>query len=653
MRDWINFDIFQLDEKDLVELITHHNKSYWDNHTMEISDERYDELIRALEKINPDHSLVLAVNSPDVASEGKVTHQKPMLSLDKAYSFEDVAAWAKKNRRTDRDEVYLIEPKYDGISANYENKILATRGNGEIGENISSKLPLIELETTGYTGPVDRPVRGEILIRNDDFKNIYSKITRKNGGTYKNSRNAVGGIMGLLDISDMRRQGAKLTLVDYEMISYPVKYSELEKRWPELLEKIENLPYPMDGIVIKLADEEYSESLGNTAHHPRGQIAFKFSGIRKETILKDVKWSFGKNCLTPVAEIEPVEIGGVTIQHASLHNAQNIIDKDIHINDRVVIERAGDVIPYIVSALPGKHRRDPMISECPNCGQTLLRKGPELCCPNPKCSATRLKLLTAAVKNIGIERLGEPNIKKMMTYLGVITLKDIFELKLTDILQLEGFKDKSARNLFREIANARKVADFQVLAALNVPNIGTNIAKKIMREYTLDELRAMTIEDMINIDTIGPERAKALHAQLSEQNDFINELLAALEVRQTKGGETETRPTICFTGKMPQKRSYYEKLAAENGFDAVSAVTKELSILVALAPTSGGGKISKAAKAGVKIVTLDDWLKSIENSKEEATETAEDDLFSQAQSSDLESGKKTEKKQEKHQPSLL
>ena len=114
VRDWINFDIFQLDEKDLVELITHHNKSYWDNHTMEISDERYDELIRALEKINPDHSLVLAVNSPDVASEGKVTHQKPMLSLDKAYSFEDVAAWAKKNRRTDRDEVYLIEPKYDG-----------------------------------------------------------------------------------------------------------------------------------------------------------------------------------------------------------------------------------------------------------------------------------------------------------------------------------------------------------------------------------------------------------------------------------------------------------------------------------------------------------------------------------------------------------
>ncbi|MDD5728913.1 MAG: helix-hairpin-helix domain-containing protein [Victivallales bacterium] len=613
MKDWINFDVSKLDEQALVELINHHNECYWGKGALEISDERYDELIRALAGINPEHSLVIAVNAPEVASEGKVIHARPMLSLDKAYSFEELLAWAEKNKRSD-DELYLIEPKYDGISANYADKVLATRGNGEIGEDISSKLPLIELETTGYTGPVDRPVRGEILIRDDDFKNIYSKITRKNGGTYKNSRNAVGGIMGLLDISDMRRQGAKLTLVDYEMISYPVKFRELEKRWPELLEKIESLPYPMDGIVIKLADEAYSESLGNTAHHPRGQIAFKFSGIRRESILRQVQWSFGKNCLTPVAEIEPVEIGGVTIRHASLHNAQNIIDKDIHINDRVVVERAGDVIPYIVSALPGKNRLDPMISHCPNCHTALIRRGPELCCPNPSCSATRLKLLTAAVKSIGIERLGEPNIQKMMNQLGVTSLKDIFELKKPDILRLEGFKEKSADNLLREIATARRAADFQVLAALNVPNVGSNIAKKIMREYTLDELRAMPVEEMETIATIGPERAQALHSRLAEQNAFIDELLAVLKVHQTKGGEAGTRPTICFTGKMPEKRSYYENLAAANGFEPISAVSSELSLLVALDPAAGGGKLAKAAKLGIKIVALDHWLKTVNDS---------------------------------------
>ncbi|MDD5600072.1 MAG: hypothetical protein PHV82_19155, partial [Victivallaceae bacterium] len=313
MTDWINFDVSKLNERELVELITHHNECYWEQGILEISDERYDELIRALAKINPEHSLVNAINAPKIAGAGKVTHLKPMLSLDKAYSFADLLAWATKNKRSD-DELYLIEPKYDGISANYADNILATRGDGETGEDISDKLPLIELETAGYTGPVDRPVRGEILIRNDDFKNIYSHITKKNGGTYKNSRNAVGGIMGLLDISDMLRQHAKLTLVDYEMISYEVKFCELEKRWPELLEEIEKLPYPMDGIVIKLADEKYSESLGNTAHHPRGQIAFKFSGIRKDSLLKNIQWSFGKNCLTTVAELEPVEIGGVTIR---------------------------------------------------------------------------------------------------------------------------------------------------------------------------------------------------------------------------------------------------------------------------------------------------------------------------------------------------
>ena len=632
MTDWINFDISKLDEQDLVKLIIHHNKAYWETGMLEISDERYDELIRALEKINPDHSLVIAINAPKVVSEGKVTHTKAMLSLDKAYSFEDIDSWARKNKRSD-DELYLVEPKYDGISANYANNILATRGNGEVGENISAKLPLIELETTNYTGPVDRPVRGEILIRNDDFKNIYSNITKKNGGTYKNSRNAVGGIMGLLDISDMQRQHAKLTLVDYEMISYPVKYSELGKRWPELVEKIENLPYPMDGIVIKLADEAYSEALGNTAHHPRGQIAFKFSGIRKESFLREVQWSFGKNCLTPVAEIEPVEIGGVTIRHASLHNAQNIIDKDIQIGDRVIIERAGDVIPYIISALPGKKRKNALINTCPNCEKSLVRKGPELCCPNPDCSATRLKLLTAAVKNIGIDRLGEPNIQKMMTHLGVMTLKDIFDLKLSDILQLEGFKAKSATNLFKEIANARNVADYQVLSALNVPNVGANIAKKIMNEYTLDELRKMTDEEMENINTIGPERARALHDQLAEQSGFINELTSALRIKQSKGQGSETLLTICFTGKMPEKRSFYETLAEQNGYEATSTVSSELSLLVALDPEAGGGKLGKANKLGVEIIALNDWLQKVKDS-----DISEDDLFAVPKDNEKEQG---------------
>ncbi len=600
-------DITQLTEAELTAILEHHNRCYWEQGEPEISDERYDEFMRQLEIINPEHALVNAVNAPQVASSGKVNHAQPMLSLNKAYSLDEIITWADKYIRSD-SEPFIIQPKYDGISANYINGVLATRGDGFNGENISDKLPLIELETKDYKGPINRSVRGEIVIRNDDFSTLYANITRKNGGKYKNSRNAVAGIMGLKDISDMRRQGAKLTLVDYEMISYEVSYAQLRERWPQIIEEIEQLPFPMDGIVIKLGDSEYAASLGNTAHHPRSQIAFKFSGIRRESTLLNVEWSFGKNCLTPVAEIEPVDIGGITIRHATLHNAQNIIDKALCIGDQVVIERAGDVIPYIISSMPGKERRDAMITHCPCCEHELIRNGPELCCNNPTCFETLVQRLTAAVKSIGIERLGEPNIRRMMQTLHISNLKDIFDLTREQILTLEGFKAKSADNLLKELAAARDVTDFQLLAALNIPNIGKNIAKMILTEYTLDELKSLSVEQLSEIKGIGPERAEALNRELLAQSEFLSELSSCVNVKQTKG--VATKPTICFTGKMPEKRSFYENMARQAGFEPVSAVNKELTMLIALKPDAGGGKLTKAAKAGVKIVALDEWLKN-------------------------------------------
>ena len=606
---FINFDAKELSEADLVRLLEYHNRCYWEKGEQEISDDRYDELLRALEKINPDHPLVMAVHAPVVAGSGKVTHVRPMLSLNKAYSLDEVLEWAGKYVRSE-DEPLLIQPKYDGISANFASGVLATRGDGETGEDISDKIPLIELEAGDYKGALNRPVRGEIVIRDDDFKTIYSHIVRKGGGAYKNSRNAVAGIMGLKDIADMLRQRAKLTLVDYEMFSKSIPFKELRMKWPEIVAEIEALPYPMDGIVIKLEDSVYSDSLGNTAHHPRGQIAFKFSGIRRESALLNVQWSFGKNCLTPVAEIEPVDIGGITIRHASLHNAQNIIDRDIHIGDTVTVERAGDVIPYIVSARPGDNRKVALIERCPCCDTVLQRSGPELCCLNPDCFETRVQRLAASVRNIGIERLGEPNIRRMMQALGVRTLKDIFNLSMIDILKLEGFKEKSASNLLREIAAARSVNDFQVLAALNIPNIGVNVAKAILTGYTIQELRGLSIEKLSEINGIGPERAGAISRELASQKDFLDELLECVDVKQTKGISSANLPKICFTGKMPEQRSYYEGLARQKGYDPVEAVTQELSLLVAADINASGGKLDKARKANIQIIAMDDWLKS-------------------------------------------
>ncbi len=618
-------------EEQLVQQINLHNSLYWEKGTPQISDIEYDSLIRQLFEINPKHSLIHKIYTPTISSSNKIKHLKPMLSLDKAYSIEAVIKWAEKHIRTE-DELLLIQPKYDGISANYANGVLTTRGDGEFGEDVTDKLPLIELESEGYTGILNRDVRGEIIIRDDDFKTKYNTITRKNGQLYKNSRNAVAGIIGLKTINLMLEQNAKVTLIDYDYISYTVKFANLAEKWDAISAEIETLPYPMDGIVIKLKDTQYKNSLGNTAHHPRGEIAYKFSGVRKTTKLVNVEWSFGKNCLTPVAELEPIELGGVTIKHATLHNLQNIKDKDIYVGDTVTVERAGDVIPYIINSIPGKDRKNIIITLCPSCGNTLQEKGPELCCFNDNCFERVLQRLMASIKSIGIERLGEPNIRKMMKDLSVKNLKDIFDLSFDDIMSLEGYKSKSANNLYGEIQKRRKMSDFQLLASLNINGVGANVAKVILEQYSISELRDLSVEELSEINGIGPERAKAIVQELISQSELLDNLLNSIDLIISKNNQSNQK-TICFTGKMPEKRSFYENIANENNYEAVGKVTQNLDILVAVDINGNSSKITKAKKANITVMSLDSWLENISNQDkideiENIIEDKSDDLFS-------------------------
>ena len=621
-------ELLAMDETRLASLIEYHNRKYWEEAEPEISDEDYDLLVCRLEELNPDHPVLARVNAPVVASSGKVVHREPMLSLDKAYSLEALLEWAAKYARSGQ-EIFLVQPKYDGISAIWSNGILATRGDGEIGEDITGKVPLIELEHPSGVFPLSAfrgQARGEIVIRNDDFKTLYAGIRNKNGRPYKNSRNAAAGIMGLKDIALMQLQHAKLTLVDYSLHSWETPYCDFKTGWPSLLEQIEALPYPMDGIVVKLKDEAYSRSLGNTAHHPRGQIAFKFSGVRRKSRLLSVEWSFGKTALTPVAEIEPVDISGTTIRHVSLHNLQNILDRDIQIGDMVTVERAGDVIPYIVESEPGESRTPCVIEHCPSCGSALVRDLPELRCANPDCPETLLMRLLSAVRNIGIERLGEPNLRRMTAVLGVKSLRDIFNLTIPDLMKLEGFQELSANNLYREIQAARSVPDWQLLAALNIKGIGPNLAKSILQNNTLAELETLDREQLARIDGIGPERADAIESELRSRKEEIDSLISCVTLRQTKNDGTSQKPTICFTGKMPEKRSWYEKLAMDHGFEPVDSVTATLSLLVSAEEDAGSSKAQKAAKLGVKNMSLSEWLSSLE-SKKTAVPPRDDDLF--------------------------
>ena len=610
-----------LNAAQLAELISYHDKLYWENNSPEISDQEYDQLVEALRKLDPEHILVNRVNAVTVESSGKVHHKIPMLSLDKAYSIGELLDWAKKYARSPR-ELILIEPKYDGISASFDGKVLSTRGDGETGENISDKLPLIELEAPGYTGSVDRPARGEIIIRNDDFVNIYSHIQKKGGGTYKNSRNAVAGIMGLKDIFEMQMQGAKLTLVDYNLISRSVELCDLESEWEKLKNSLADLPYPMDGIVLKIADKSYRDSLGSTAHHPRGEIAYKFTNSSAVTTLVGVEWSFGKNCLTPVAQLSPVDLSGITIKRASLHNAQNLEDMQIMIGDTVTVERAGDVIPYISASIPGKERTSPWIENCPACQTALVRRGPELCCPNPDCPETLLCNLLASVRSFGIERLGEPTLRKLMEKFHLRYLHEILRLTAADLLQVEGFQQRSADNLAAELERTLNTTEANIIAALNIPNVGMNIAALLLEKHSLAELRTSDAETLANIPGIGPERAGAIVAAFINKAEELDKLLSIVNCKAPEKADTDL-PTICFTGKMPEKRSFYEKLARERNLRPVDSVNASLSILVAADISGNSSKLVSARKHGVKILSLEEFLRETPDA---AAEEKTDDL---------------------------
>ncbi len=526
-------DVESLSEEMLIAKIRECNRRYWEEEASgDLSDPEYDLLMEALRKRNPSHPLLSEVHAPKVSGTGaKVHHARPMLSLDKAYSLDELMSWAEKYHRSE-EELFLVQPKYDGISAIWNGSVLATRGDGYDGEDISNKTPLIEVETVGFRGPlsaVSHAVRGEIVIREDDFKTVYASILNRNGKPYRNPRNAVAGMMGLKEIGPMLEQGAKLTFVDYNLFSENVKYSELWSRWEALCRTLSALPYPMDGIVVKLADEAYSDSLGSTAHHPRGQMAFKFTNRRHVSKLVNVVWSFGKNCLTPVAEFEPVEIGGTTIRNASLHNLQNILDRDIQIGDYVEVERAGDVIPYIAAVTPGPERRSCVISKCPSCGHDLVVELPELRCVNPDCEETIVQRLLAAVRILGIDGIGESNVRRMVRNLGIRHLSRMFELGVLDWRQLDGIGDTAAKKLYRQIQAARKTPDWKLLTALNIKGIGPNIAKLLLEKISFGELRSATVESLSEIGGIGPERAGMLKKELERQADSIDELLSIRE----------------------------------------------------------------------------------------------------------------------------
>ena len=600
----------------LIKIIAQWNESYWKDGISNVTDYRYDAAIRELSQRIPAHELIQRINTPFVSSKDKIKHPEAMLSLNKAYSLNEIINWAKSIAR-DSKEKFIIQPKYDGIAGRWDGKNLSTRGDGFEGEIITDKVDIIIARIAHYDDSIplsfirtNNDILGEIVITKSEFATWKGRVQKQDGSEYKNSRNAIAGVVGLNDITEIKKMNPVLCFVDYNYHRSPaLTLEDLEVYWNGMLATFEKLDYPMDGLVVKLLDKEYYNELGNTQHHPKGAIAYKFANQTAQTKLLDIEWSFGKNCLTPVAIIEETEINGIKINRATLHNLQNIIDNDIQIGDTLELERAGDVIPYIRSSSPGEKRRSGVIDKCPCCEYKLDQRSVELCCPNEDCKGTLLENIYASVKTLGIDELGRPTIAKIIEKYNVENMLDIYHISADELLRLPGFAEKSASTLWRNLYNSIKNTPERILASLNIPLVGVGVSKKLLENMTLLELLEASRNAFENIPGIGEERINSIRKFIKRNNEYIRDYFAIFEISTKTAISSKT---ICFTGKMPMPRKKYEEMAKEAGFCPVDGVDKSLGLLVVSDESEIlSSKMIKAKKYNIQIIELSQWLKEI------------------------------------------
>lgn len=588
--------------------IQHHDRKYWEEGSPEISDIDYDKLIRELTKLDPENLLLTKFHSEKVSTTGKVKHLQPMLSLNKVYTKEELISWCEKVARNE-DEEFLLQYKFDGCSAEYTMNVLSTRGDGLIGENITDKVPLIY-----FINKDPKYQRGEILLAKTEFEEYKDSFKKRDGTPYSNPRNACAGLLNRNDNKGISQK--ILTFVPFDYVSEQYALKQIRNLDIGLvINRAKDFLFPTDGLVIKLADEEYKKSLGATSHHARGEMAFKFANDTAETMLRGVTWSSGKSVITPIGNVDPVEIGGVNVSNVSFHNQKFIKDMDIHLGDTLVIERAGDVIPHVIEVIPGRIRSEIIICTCPECGSNVKYEEPNMKCTNSNCIGSNLNKLYDSVRRIGIERLGKPTLREMISVLDVENLIDIFNIQYSLLLQLPRFGNQRADNLYAEIQKVKEggVYEWQILAAMNIPGIGRTLSKTLCEKFGLNSLMDLCQENRViqilcDIDGIEIKRAEDIRDGILLNIAYIINLLDTLPIKYNSIEENSTLQKVCFSGKFPEKKTfYYEKLNGK--YDIIDKVNKDTDILVVADTSKGSSKQKKAEKMGIKIMSVDEIMK--------------------------------------------
>jgi len=622
-------------------------KAYYVNDAPIASDEEYDKLYHEILKYEQENPLFTDENSPSrrvggMVLEGfnKAEHKARMWSMEDVFDEADLDAWIERVKKVKESFTFYCEPKFDGASLNliYENgslKQAITRGDGSIGEDVTENVKTIGSIPLQIDYKELIEIRGEVVIKKADFEKLNHERLLSNEPLFANPRNAAAGSLRQLDtritakrklmfypwgigvntlpqsfLSEKMRFVYHLGFLQPPKIVVTQNVNDVHTLYAELIAKRDEIEMMMDGMVVKVNDVSLQEELGYTVKYPRWMVAFKFPAIEKVTILKDITLQVGRTgVVTPVAEVEAVNIEGVVVERATLHNFDEIERKDIRIGDSVIIIRSGDVIPKIIKVLHERRNGTEKSVErplvCPVCSSELLDDGALIKCQNLSCDARVVGAIIhfASKKALNIDGLGDKIVEQLYAQQLVLHVKDLYALRLDQLLALEGFKEKKALNLLEAIEQSKGVSLEKFINALGIEHIGEVAAKKIARAFGLEWLE-VGYEQIIALEGFGEEMAKSLIEFIHVNKQETYELMAIIKPIASKLEITEsvfTGKTVVLTGSMSKPRDEIKEMLEKLGAKVSGSVSKKTDFVIF--GEEAGSKLDKAMELGVKTLS--------------------------------------------------
>ena len=647
--------------KELVELLNRYAYEYYTKDTPSVSDSEYDQLYRELVELETAHPDEILPESPThrvggVVLKGftKYQHQYPLYSLQDAFSREELEAFDQRVRKDFSSISYVCELKIDGlsISLTYENGVLvtgATRGDGSVGEDITENLKRVKDIPLVLPEPVNITVRGECYMPRASFDRV-NQIRQENGEPeFANPRNAAAGTLRQLDTKIVAKRNLatflyqevsptdqssqegvleKLARLGFVVNQERVLAEDMEQIW-DFIQKVaqlrEDLPYDIDGIVIKVNDLAVQEELGFTVKAPKWAVAYKFPAEEKEAKILSVDWTVGRTgVVTPTANLTPVQLAGTTVSRATLHNVDYIAEKDIHQDDTVIVYKAGDIIPAVLRVVKDKRISDQALAiptHCPSCQSELLHFEDEVAlrCINPLCPAQIKEGLNhfASRDAMNITGLGPAVVEKLFAAQLVEDVAGIYRLTVEDLLTLEGFKEKSAEKLYEAIQASKENSAEKLLFGLGIRHVGSKVSQILLQEFhDLDQLATADPERIASIDSLGMVVAESLKRYFAQEGSkrLLQELKEA-GVNMTYLGEKVAADaalsgmTVVLTGKLERLTRSEAKAKLESlGAKVTGSVSKKTDLVVA--GSDAGSKLTKAQELGIQVED-EAWLESL------------------------------------------